>query len=374
MGLVYFRRLLSFVIVSLVCVLQAHAQISGGGYQVERFLSISTGTSGTIQCATNTGTPIEYQTYSDYPWMTDPDPVTGPTAMVKGNGFTVHFFVYIPGPFKQGMVTLESITYNGNALPGSMPAEYIDTDEGILYGFDIFIDSAPECVYAGNLQIDLHTTEVDNGEVIEGHSGTSFRLYTVCNAPINCMSVPWVGVLEDSCTWTSGKTTVEEVISSITTGLYNSGCIFYDSNTVLSLGPNVKNEFPLANFLSYSRPVNGQCYDASNYNIICLYSQGRPGKSYLRFATGFGFHSNLGVLIGHFDFITQSLWSNHQLVKLGDGTAADPTIGLESRGIIPISREPMNPYWAVSQTSLIHCLWEESILIPGYHEGDVTLF
>jgi hypothetical protein len=56
-----------------------------------------------------------------------------------------------------------------------------------------------------------------------------------------------------------GKTTVEEVISSITTGLYNSGCIFYDSNTVLSLEPNVKNEFPLANFLSYSRPVNGQC-------------------------------------------------------------------------------------------------------------------
>jgi hypothetical protein len=199
------------------------------------------------------------------------------------------------------------------------------------------------------------------------------KLYLLKDQPINCMAIPWVGVLEDSCTWTSGKSSSEDVVSSITMGLYNSGCIFYDSNTVLSSGVNVKNNFPLADFLSYNRPVNGQCYDASNYNIICLYSQGRQSKSYLKIATNLGFHSNPGVLIGHFDFITQSLWSNHQLVKLGNGTAADPTIGLESRGTIPVFLEPMTPYWTVSPASLIHCLWENSILIPGYYEDDVTL-
>ncbi len=50
-----------------------------------------------------------------------------------------------------------------------------------------------------------------------------FRYYVVHQTPVAPMQEPWVGVLEKSCTWANGETTVSGIASEIADNLYSSG-------------------------------------------------------------------------------------------------------------------------------------------------------
>ena len=364
MGLVYFRRFLSFVIVSLVCVLQAHAQIPGGGGLLERFFHLSTTTIGTKQCATNTGAPIEYQSYSDYPFLPFLDPTMGPTAVVKNNSFTVRLFVYIPGPFKQGTVTLENVKYNGNSIPGSMPTEHFDTDDSILYTFDINIGPAPNYIYAGNLEVNLHTSEIVDGMEVEGHSGTSFRLYTIYASPKEPQAIPWVRVLDDACTWAENKNDIYFVRGFITLGFYNSGYIEYENNAPhysshANPTDTQQNAFPVFKLVSFLRDTSisrfsrpGNCYDVSNYLAVCFAAVGtNEGKVYYRYKVNSGsFNVNSMTLIGREKDYGLLGWNNHQMTEIENGLIYDSCLKL-SVNPFPYPPSPAygweldSPYW-----------------------------
>ncbi|MCX6366286.1 MAG: hypothetical protein NTX57_06195 [Armatimonadetes bacterium] len=192
------------------------------------------------------------------------------------------------------------------------------------------------------------------------------KLYLLKDQPINCMAIPWVGVLEDSCTWASGESDPLGVITKISHGLYTSQTFFYDSTQTLALATIPANIFDLVQFLCVSdgggRPIRGQCYDASDYAAICLYSQGRG--AYIQYRAGdvpgrqpndpYGtFLTNLGVLIGH-NILSQLEWANHQLVILLNQNISDPTIGLfVPYAVSPAVNVTQTNYWAPSSSSLV---------------------
>lgn len=354
--------LLTLVVTFFCCALSARAQI----LQNERFNPLKIITTGTIQCATNTGIPIDCQLFAD-PDPSAPDHVVGATAAVKGTTITAKALMNIPGPFREGEVTLIDASYNGIPLSATMDPVDIDTIPTVQHEFTITIGPLPNFVFSGEILVNLKTFEqVDDG-FIEGHATVLFHLYTVCDTPKHAMEKPWVGVLEDSCTWAIGKSEKADVVLSLTRGLYNSGAIYYDAASTLSNGAIVGNEFDLITFLASSRPISGQCYDASNYNALCLYSQGVDSVVLKKRALGENpvvFYINSGVLIGWFDFVQEYIWQAHQLVVLRNSTVADPTIGLESRGTIPVALESAS-YWNPGTNGLVKSIEPGSTIIAN---------
>lgn len=52
------------------------------------------------------------------------------------------------------------------------------------------------------------------------------KLFAVYSTPVTPQSPPWIGVLDDSCSWASGKNTAADVAQYLTTGLYFSNNSF----------------------------------------------------------------------------------------------------------------------------------------------------
>jgi len=101
--------------------------------------------------------------------------------------------------------------------------------------------------------------------------GTYFDYYVVHQTPVSPMQEPWDWVLEKSCTWANGETTVPGCLTEITDGLY--GYATYNSVTTDS---NYYGSLDLTTLLSnfQSNDKRMDCHDFSNLINVLLAAQG----------------------------------------------------------------------------------------------------
>ena len=235
-----------------------------------------------------------------------------------------------------------------------MPFAFIATLSSTGYEFDITVGPLPNYVDLGDLVVNLKTIESDGDFEYIAHAGTYFKLYVVTKTPVDPQAQPWIGVLEDSCTWAKNKVTPAEAVQYITRGLYSSGKIIYGP-TGFSVGNgenSARNRFALPVFLQATalRDVFGDCYDTSNYLSICFASQGVPSEVHFTRVIN-GFQTNSLSPIGYQNSYIQTEWENHQMVEhftlSGDysGAVADACLGLFGRNGIPVDNVWLTLYW-----------------------------
>jgi hypothetical protein len=103
----------------------------------------------------------------------------------------------------------------------------------------------------------------------------SSPLYAVLAAPEAPMTQPWVGVLEDACTWAKGTADAVSATTAVTKGLYSNG--HYDpanAPTYVTIDTaTLVEEFKLQSFLAGVPPTypapSGQCNDFADF-LVCL--------------------------------------------------------------------------------------------------------
>ncbi len=98
--------------------------------------------------------------------------------------------------------------------------------------------------------------------------GTYFDYYVVHQTPVAPMQEPWVGVLEKSCTWANGETTVSGIASEIADNLYSSGFNYEHIGGRRQYGS--ASEFYLSYFLSdYGTGAYANCLDMAKA-VVCF--------------------------------------------------------------------------------------------------------
>jgi hypothetical protein len=178
------------------------------------------------------------------------------------------------------------------------------------------LGSLPNFVTKGTLVINF------NGD---GHIDGKYeeQLYLIYDQPKTPQIIPWIGVLEDSCTWASGKNSITDVKNSLTIGLNAGHVFFYQGLQKYSVQPSSNtaySQFKLAQFLQDSplrpsRNLRGNCYDVSNYLAICFSATGAEiGKVHLRKKYSGNFATGYLTPIVRESFISDS-WNNHQMTK-----------------------------------------------------------
>lgn len=110
---------------------------------------------------------------------------------------------------------------------------------------------------------------------------TTFRIYAINAAPNAPMTIPWVGVLEDSCRFGKYQSTTDDVAKEETRGVYYDKQIGYplSTNTLwvdYNFDTKIGNpgRFRLTDFLNTSGKKLANCVDVSDYLCICANSQG----------------------------------------------------------------------------------------------------
>jgi hypothetical protein len=240
----------------------------------ERFQLDSVTTTGTIQCATNQGAPFQ-------------DVLLGGTAIVKGGSFSIQATMTIPGPFINGEVSILNASYGDSGINVTMPIQNISTQQSISYTFNIEIGPTPNYVYGGPLVIKLKTMEDSGDSRIEGLATIHFQLYTVYAAPKAPQDIPWVGVLQDACTYASRQRTEETVAKECTLGVFFGGNFgvssrrrfYYPGNMASHWIDQITGNFNLTSYLTYGNQwyttwLPGNCSDVSTYLSICTNSLG----------------------------------------------------------------------------------------------------
>lgn len=107
-------------------------------------------------------------------------------------------------------------------------------------------------------------------------------LYAVYAQPQFPQATPWIGVLDDSCSWAAGKSTALDVARYETTGLFFSQTFLYPSNTGSWWTNDVTGKFQLPEFFDPAVIASrgwdgfryGNCVDVSDYLSICARAVG----------------------------------------------------------------------------------------------------
>lgn len=103
-------------------------------------------------------------------------------------------------------------------------------------------------------------------------------LYVVYDWPVYPQQRPWLGVLNDACSWAEGESTASDVARELTPGLFFAQRFAYtmDQDKDGFPGPSAPQwttggqatTFLLASFLATSGYVPGNCIDVSDYLLI----------------------------------------------------------------------------------------------------------
>ena len=114
-----------------------------------------------------------------------------------------------------------------------------------------------------------------------------FNVYTVFAAPDAPQLQPWLGVLQDACSWAQNDNSYSNIAQDLTghtylngqTGLFWANEFTYQTDQAFggfqggSLAPPYET-FNLSGFLATPKPAFGNCYDVNNYLCCCANALG----------------------------------------------------------------------------------------------------
>jgi hypothetical protein len=234
----------------------------------------------------------------------EPEVISHPTAAKKNSNITITYGFKADNLGWNGTVQVNSAYYGLDSVPASLIGSgQINVPPDGWVTLQVNVGALPNKVHpAQSLMVNFTFTQ-------QGQSPTPAAigpmLYLVYDTPQAPQVKPWLGVLNDVCSWAINQNTAPLVAQYATVKL--------NANSVFTYGPppyyatyvpqGSTTGFQLKQFLAASRPVVGNCYDVSCYLAICLSAVGLPVECTLWTAAdpqfGMNFTSNLLIPIGH---------------------------------------------------------------------------
>jgi hypothetical protein len=134
--------------------------------------------------------------------------------------------------------------------------------------------SVPNSVGKHNKTWDWYVCKVGGNPIGPFWTGnSSHTYYTVFDTPVSPLSVPWTDVLDYSCTFASGASSIDSVASKITFGIYSSlGDLNGDIDYTITTQYGSYTQIHLATFLddlTDSNSVWVNCVDVAN--LFCVF-------------------------------------------------------------------------------------------------------
>jgi hypothetical protein len=179
----------------------------------------------------------------------------------------------------------------------------------------------------------INGTPVDTPFVIGTSSHTYYNTYSTPNAP---MTVPWVEVLNYSCEWAQGETTVVGAATDVAAGIYNAGNMEYDEE--YSAHYTDHEGFDLSGFLYDFQTGNVivNCYDCSN--IFCIFANSLGCTT--QTLAGEGPITTRSIqLIGRI-YDQSENFASHQFGVIGGNYVYDSSLIIYNMGYIPPGPPP----------------------------------
>lgn len=144
------------------------------------------------------------------------------------------------------------------------------------------LSGLPNHVTNGILQLDMEAIEAGNPIWSTQGWASWEKLYLTYDTPTASQEVPWTDVLDYSCTWARGESTLADVSRRETFGLYWGEVFAYNLGTEgipprwIEVDSPHAGEFMLSDFLADvgGGLVDGSCVDISSFMQILLDSQG----------------------------------------------------------------------------------------------------
>ena len=173
---------------------------------------------------------------------------------------------------------------------------------------------------------------------------TYHSYYTLLATPQAPMAEPWTDVLDYACDWASGQSTDAGVLSSLTSGLYNSGLDYDGFQSHYKLNPpwpnTTKTIFDLTDFLDDWNKAD--CQDCGMFLSIISSSLGASLTQSRRISGSF--YTNLIDPLGSTYSWVQVSWVFHHVGWFNN--VYDPSIRLDydNTEYIPINKNIYNPY------------------------------
>ncbi|GAB4452345.1 MAG: hypothetical protein OHK0029_03080 [Armatimonadaceae bacterium] len=288
---------------------------------------------GHIPCKDNQGTDLPPQQYWDQIFdpgfggkdMEVPTVISNPTAAKKASNITITFDFKATDLGWNGTVQVLNATYGSDTVPASLLGSgQLNVAPNGWVTLQVNVGALPDKVHpAQDLLVSFVFTKQGQGYSTLASMGPN--LYLVYDTPASPQIKPWLGVLNDVCTWAKDQNTASSVAQHSTVKL-NANSVFvyapppYYYATYVPQGSTTG--FQLKQFLATSRPVVGNCYDVSCYLAICLSAVGLPTECTLWTAAdpqfGANFTSNQLVPIGQGGSPRNVYWSTHQTVAYND--------------------------------------------------------
>ena len=196
-------------------------------------------------------------------------------------------------------------------------------------------------------------------------ASTRLDYYTVYDTPVTTMETPWVGVLDGACDWAHGCTTALDVLSDVTTGIYEElgdtdGGIDYRVDPVYTSDNYL---FDLEDFLyhlSSEDSVRVNCYDVANIFNIYTTALGISTQTKRIWNDEDAFTTNSADAIGcGIDDFVSYQWYRHQFGYYNSSYVYDPCIRFN----------PGSPYIPIH---IIEATYYNLLIQSGNYEDSAT--
>lgn len=241
------------------------------------------------------------------------------------------------------------------------PSGYSDTIEFELDGGE----SIPSSVGSWYSIFDWKVSKIDTTSYPNFHMGsTRLDYYTVYDTPVTPMSAPWVGVLDGACEFAHGCTTVLDVLSDVTTGIYydlgdTDGDIDWQQDNVYTSNNYSFNLDDFLYHLSSEGDVLVNCYDVANIFNIYTTALGISTQTKRIYKNQGTFTTNPADAIGWDEDFVSYYWYNHQFGYYNSSYVYDPCIRFDGE-------PPYIPIYVDVDT------YEDDLIQSGSYDGSNT--
>ncbi len=291
-------------------------------------------------------------------------------AYVRGIDPTVKVIFYSPDPDTSTSITMLALVSVGTAYwdLGAKTFNFYASGYSGTIEFDLDGgESIPGSVGSWYSIFDWKVSKIGSTSYPNFHMGsTRLDYYTVFDTPVTTMETPWIGVLDGACDWAHGCTTALDVLSDVTTGIYEElgdtdDDIDYQVNPVYT--GEYFYSFNLHQFLEDLSLIDGvlvNCYDVANIFNIYTTALGISTQTKRIYKDEGTFTTNsvdvIGWGIGDFGSCD---WYNHQFGYYNSTYIYDPCISFPGT-------PPVIPIYMNQNT------YDNSLIQSGNYDGSNT--
>ncbi len=195
-----------------------------------------------------------------------------------------------------GVLYIPQARYDGwslfpMVLPTTTPTINLAIPAGGTQTFTLNFVGFPTVVSFGELNIDWNAQGSWGGGAsthafgpVPGDYDFFGWVYGLFSTPVDLQTIPWVEVLDESCTYATGASTQSELTELLTRGLFYGSGREYDSShpyyvNIKPLGQSVEAWFNLNRWYHHPNPTHPSsrlvdCQDVAAINSLLHYSQG----------------------------------------------------------------------------------------------------